>query len=321
MPTPYTKPYLHVPAQIALLEQRGLLCADHVSANAALRRYGYYRLSGYWYPFRQVDLAAGGVLDTFRPGTTIEQVVALAEFDKKLRILVLDALEQIEVALRVDVALVVGRHNPLAHRQSRFLHPTFANKPDSAKPQLTAHQAWLVRHDELTERSREEFVQSFQAKYSTPLPIWIAIELWDFGLLSRFIGLLTVPDRQQLSVRYGIADWRLLESWVRALGQTRNVAAHHSRLWNRALVNVGTPKLPPRGSMPALDHLVSDVFAQKRLYAVAVVIQHLVKHIDPHSAWPARLSDLFLTFPTAAAVTVDATGFPPGWQKLPLWRL
>jgi abortive infection bacteriophage resistance protein len=319
MPIPYTKPYLTIPAQIALLEQRGMLCSDRALAEAALRRYGYYRLSGYWYPFRQVDLAAGGVLDTFRDGTSIEQVVALAEFDKKLRILVLDALEQIEVALRVEVALVVGRHNPLAHRNAQFLHPSFANKIDPTTKQ-TAHQTWLLRHAEVTERSREEFVQSFKVKYSTELPIWIAIELWDFGLLSRFVGMLTVADQQKLSTRFGIADWRLLESWMRALGHTRNIAAHHSRLWNRALVNAGTPKIPAQGSMPDLDHLRADAFAQKRLYAVGTVIQHFVKYIDPSSTWASRLVDLLAAFPVAPKVAIDAAGFPQDWQKLPLWR-
>ncbi len=319
MPIPYTKPYLTIPAQIALLEQRGMLCADHASAAAALRRYGYYRLSGYWYPFWQIDLAVpGGVLDIFRRGTTIEQVVALAAFDKKLRILILDALELIETALRVDVALVVGRHAPLAHRNSRFLHRTFANKLNPTTQQ-TAHQDWLLRHDEMIARSREEFVQTFKAKYSTPLPIWIAIELWDFGLLSRFVGLLTVADQQKLSARFGVADWRLLESWMRALGQLRNIAAHHSRLWNRALVNVGTPKMPTPGTMPNLDHLRLDAFAQKRLYAVAAVIQHFIKHIDPNSTWAVRVADLLTTFPAAPKVTLDATGFPLNWQTLPLW--
>ena len=296
-----------------------MLCGDRHAAEAALRRYGYYRLSGYWFPFRQVDLAAGGVIETFRPGTTLQSAVDLAVFDKALRILILDALEQIEVALRVDIALIVGRHNPLAHRLVAALHPTFANKIDQASGQ-TAHHTWLTRHDEMAARSREDFVQSFAASCSTPLPIWIAIELWDFGLLSRFVGLMTVSDRQQLAARYAIPDWRLLESWVRALGHIRNIAAHHARLWNRALSNVGTPKMAAAGAIPDLDHLRTDPFAQKRLYAVAVVIQHLLRSINPQAPWAQRLATHLATLPSAPGVTVDATGFPPGWSALPLWQ-
>jgi abortive infection bacteriophage resistance protein len=319
MPAPYAKPYLTIPRQIALLESRGMRCRDHDAAASALRRYGYYRLSGYWYPFRHFDSASGGVLETFKPGTCIEHAIALAAFDKKLRLLVLDALEQIEVALRVDVALIIGHHDALAHREARFLHPTFASRPNLATGQ-TPHQEWLARHDKTIDRSHEDFVQNYKSKYSTPLPIWMAIELWDFGLLSRFIGLMTVPDRQNLAARYAIADWRLLESWVRSLGQIRNVAAHHSRLWNRALINLSTPKMPQAGTMAGLDHLHQNSFAQKRLYVVAAVIQHFIQQIELGSAWADSLSTLFATFPVLPDVEVGDTGFPQDWQKQPLWQ-
>ena len=72
--------------------------------------------------------------------------------------------------------------------------------------------------------------------------------------------------------------------------------------------------------MPSMDHLRTDTFAQKRLYAVAVTIQHLLRSIDPTSAWAQRLADLLTTFPSAPGVTVLQTGFPQGWATLPLWR-
>ena len=52
MMKPFSKPYLTVPAQIALLKARGLTITDDGRATAALERIGYYRLSGYWYPLR-----------------------------------------------------------------------------------------------------------------------------------------------------------------------------------------------------------------------------------------------------------------------------
>jgi hypothetical protein len=44
------------------------------------------------------------VEDDFRPGTTFQQVMNLYVFDKRLRLLFLDAIERVEVALRVDIA-------------------------------------------------------------------------------------------------------------------------------------------------------------------------------------------------------------------------
>ena len=116
---PYRKPHLDFPGQLALLRGRGIDVADSAKAAAYLERIGYYRLSGYWHPLRQSRTipALGGkaatqVLDTFRPGATFAQAINLYVFDKRLRLLFLDITERIEVALRVDVALLLGARDP-----------------------------------------------------------------------------------------------------------------------------------------------------------------------------------------------------------------
>ena len=44
--------------QLQLLESRGMIVTDNAKALNYLERVGYYRLSGYWYPFRQIDVQA-----------------------------------------------------------------------------------------------------------------------------------------------------------------------------------------------------------------------------------------------------------------------
>jgi len=126
---PFSKPYLTVPAQIALLKARGLTITDDCRATAALERIGYYRLSGYWYPLRTSTITnpsgARIVQDDFRPGTEFGQIVDLYVFDKKLRLLTLDAIERVEVVLRTDIALLLGQYSPVAHRDPAYLHGRF----------------------------------------------------------------------------------------------------------------------------------------------------------------------------------------------------
>ena len=43
--------------QLQLLKSRGLLVDDEQAALDYLERIGYYRLSGYWYSFRQLILS------------------------------------------------------------------------------------------------------------------------------------------------------------------------------------------------------------------------------------------------------------------------
>jgi abortive infection bacteriophage resistance protein len=94
--------------------------SDDALAQTYLNRIGYYRLSGYWYPFRESTGAGAEVAvgDNFRPGTKFSEVVELYVFDKKLRLLMLDVIERIEIAFRVQITLELGKLGPHAHRDA-----------------------------------------------------------------------------------------------------------------------------------------------------------------------------------------------------------
>jgi abortive infection bacteriophage resistance protein len=322
--TPYIKPYLDLDQQIALLKSRGMLIDDEQKAKEYLHRTGYYRLSGYWYPFRKStasQLPSGiletTVLDNFRENSQFKHVIDLYIFDKKLRILFLDALERIEIALRVDVALILGKEDKFAQHREALLDGNFTKKVNLETGQ-TDYQAWLRDFNRLVSKSKEDFITHFKGKYDLPLPIWIAVELWDFGLLSKFITGMRYQELQSMSARYSIPRSELLKSWVRAMNYIRNVCAHHSRLWNRSPTS--QIKLSKLGEIPLLDHLNKDSYGSVRIYATAAVIQYFLRLICPRSEWSARLKNHLETFPAAPGVKVSQTGFPSDWQNLQLWK-
>jgi len=312
----FTKPYLSVPDQIAQLKRRGMVISDDAAATAYLRRIGYYRLSGYWHPWRNStpphppSQPALVVHDDFRPGTEFRHVVELYVFDKKLRLLILDGVERIEVALRTDIALLMGLHSPVAHRDPAYLSLKFTTVTKD-------HAEWLKRLDKSYSRSKEDFVKHYKAKYLPPAPLWIAVELWDFGMLSHFLGGMRDPDLDILATNYGFPRRILLTSWVRSINFVRNVCAHHGRLWNRSVID--QPKAPSHGAVPALDHLVADTYARERLYGVAVAIRYLLQTVNPSTTWGARLGDLVNGFPSAPGISIRHMGFPSDWQSQHLW--
>ena len=105
----YDKPPLSFDEQADRLIQRGMT-GDRELMKTQLAAVNYYRLSGYWYPFRNPD-------DTFKPGTTFEMVWQRYAFDRRLRLLVMDAIERLEVAIRSQLAY----HH--AHKVRGLRHP------------------------------------------------------------------------------------------------------------------------------------------------------------------------------------------------------
>ena len=94
----YQKPALSFQEQLDQLKSRGLIVDDESLATSQLSSISYYRLSAYWYPFRLRN-DQGHVGDDFIAGTSFSDVVELYEFDRQLRLLVIDALERVEVFL------------------------------------------------------------------------------------------------------------------------------------------------------------------------------------------------------------------------------
>lgn len=75
--TKLVKPFATIDEQIDVLVSRGL-ALDRAVADQWLRSIGYYRLSGYWYPYREIgDLRRLERLDRFVPGASFDDVVQL----------------------------------------------------------------------------------------------------------------------------------------------------------------------------------------------------------------------------------------------------
>lgn len=104
---PFNKPVIDVSQQLALLEQRGLIIKNPEKAAHYLEVISYFRLSAYMRPFQQPN----DDQHRFYPQTEFKQIVALYAFDRELRLLLLDAIERIEVAIRSMLNIVMGKKN------------------------------------------------------------------------------------------------------------------------------------------------------------------------------------------------------------------
>jgi abortive infection bacteriophage resistance protein len=315
----YSKPYLAVADQLALIKRRGMIVSDDALAQAYLNKIGYYRLSGYWYPYRKSSQVGGKTVveDSFRDTTKFSEIVDLYVFDKKLRLLMLDIIERIEIALRVQITLQLGQYGPLAHRNSSALHPNFSIRPNPKTGEIE-HEKWLRRHDEAFQRTREEFAKHFKTKYAGEHPpIWIAAELWDFGAMSFLYSGMKKPDQEAVASVFGVTSWEVMTSWLHHINVARNVCAHHSRFWNKP--NTARPVWPTAADCPDLGHIESDTRAKARVYGLACLSAYLLRSVNPNSEWKKRFKAVVASFPASSTVSLKAAGFPDDWEKANLW--
>lgn len=326
----YLKPWQSYYEQLDLLISRGLSVTDRPKALEYLQRIGYYRLSGYWFPFRErsgllVLLDERGrkparpkkvetlALDNFRAGATFENAVKLYVFDKQLRLLATDALERIEIALRVDISHTLGEIDRFAYLRPELFHREFSQKLHNSKG-VTRHHEWLGKHARLIRDSKEEFVRHNKSKYGLPLAIWVACEVWDFGTLSRLYAGMNEQEQDAISAKYGIHNGRIFATWLRSLNYLRNVCAHHSRLWNRNVVD--QPRLPSEAEIAWAKLFKNDTHLRARCYLLLCVARHMLRVVNPNSTWPDRMKAHLQCFPDLHHLGLNLTGMgaPEDWE-------
>lgn len=294
----FTKPALSIERQLQLLKDRGLQVADDERAKRYLRNIGYYRLGGYC-----LKLRAAGPDHKFLPGTSFDDILNLYIFDRKLRLLTIDAMERVEIALRTSIINECCQE----YDSHWYMYPdVFDDEIEHAKFIKCVKKLTFFN-----KRGRGSVVfEHYYSKYTYPrLPsAWMIADVVPLGSWSKvFSNLNDVKIKKNIAKRFNLA-YPDLASWLQALSFIRNVCAHHSKLWDRIFT-----KKPAQ-----IKRLVYHLSPNTTYYAYAAMIQDLLSSFTHHSTWSKRLYGLMLESPLDPATYM---GFKPKWHEDPFWKI
>jgi abortive infection bacteriophage resistance protein len=291
----FEKPAQTVEQLIDRWKKRGLAINDEAEAAHYIRFIGYYRLSGYALP---LTLYHQKGCHDFKPEAKFCDILDLYRFDRELRLLVMDAVERVEVAFRACVSdtmsLKAGPHWYMDKRQ--FAHNKTCEEFCLKVSQETGFDAAGNRHKT---DGKETFIQHYFRKYGEPPlpPSWMVAEILTITSWSKVFGCLAHrEDRKRISAHFGFNP-EVLESWMHAICYVRNLCAHHSRMWNRDFT------IKPMIAKGHEAHLSNN----GRFYAQAYIINTLLKKAAPGTKWWDRMLKLVEEHPF---IDRQAMGFP-----------
>ncbi|WP_311243832.1 Abi family protein [Microbacterium sp. WCS2018Hpa-23] len=313
----YDKQALSLDDLVLRMAERGLEIPDRERAARYLRHIGYFRLSPYTIPFQQ-----GQPDHAFRIGAAFDDVLDLYVFDRALRLLVMDALERVEVAVRAALTdhMSTAYEEPhwyveAAHFQNHGKHTGLLRiVRDTSATRLTGAPEPVSHPSSVVYRSALEHYLLTYGEPELP-PSWLMVETLTLGQLNNVIDNLRLrADRTAIARRLGLTD-PVLTSWLRTFVRIRNICAHHGRLWN-----VGIGVYPAIPASPAISWLKGDAAlparSEKRLYPVLVSLQSVLDVVSPRSTWARRLHRLLSTRPP---MNLAGMGVPAGWAEDEFW--
>ena len=273
-------PATTVNQQVKLLRKKNCIINDESFCKKVLSEVTYFQLCAYL-PF----LNSNGTYQK----TVFEVIYHIFLFDQKLRHILFEIIETIELYLRRQISdYHVQKYGPLGYLNAA----NFSANHD--------HVLFLQNVQEFINRSSSSpEIRHQLASYGGNLPLWAFFDITTLGALAKFYADLDIVDQRAIALKLYNCSPRQLRSWFKCCSDLRNRCAHASRLYFKNLSNI---PLPGPGMQANGSTLYDGILLLKRLYP----------DVD---LWNAKgfLPIATLVEENRQYITLSHIGFPNNW--------
>ena len=201
--------------QIARLKSNGMAFDDEEKAKEILLDVGYYRLGFYSFPYEIKFPCLEHRDHKLKPGTTFKSVYDLYEFDTRLRRLLLNALDRIEVNIRTKLTYNISLR--------------YVDAP-----------CWFVNRKYVTSKFVNDFEERvYAAMRKNPIiqhhhanhpgiyaPAWKTIEFMTIGNIITLYDSLKEPEAKDLVANAYGCSRGVFYNYMETIRVLRNKCAH-----------------------------------------------------------------------------------------------
>ncbi len=272
--------------QIAKLRERGCVINDEEYAKRTLTYINYFRLSNYFEPFTVAK-------NKYREGITFEDIMRVYELDRRMRSILIAALEEIEIAMRASLS----NYHALKYGATGYLNSSsFDHKHN--------HNSFCSKVRHLVESNGDrEFVRHYNNKYGGNFPLWVIMELFSFGTLAFFYKDMHNADKKEVAHElYGCSS-NELDNWLFCMNELRNCCAHYNRLYGNEFPVI--PRTPDGMEMELQPDVFGYIIVMKQLYHNKTGWNEQV--VKPLSRLLKRNMDI---------ISMEHLGFPENWEDM-----
>lgn len=288
----YTKQATTYEEQIRILRSRGVVISDVAKAKEYLADIGYYRLGFYKHPFEiTYPLLDSRRNHDVRPGTKIEDVVALYYFDLDLRNILNRYLSRIEVAMRTTIIYELS--NKYVADPNWFVNPSVLSAQFISDFPGTAYNS--IKKKPTIKRHHLKYLGQYA-------PAWKTMEYMTLGNLEvLYDSLLLDIDKRIISTHFGEPATATFKTYMSAVREVRNACAHGNVLFGMTLTSgirsgVACSSFPAHtqqtfhGALRVIDYLMrkvsvnrandmwKEIYAATRLlYSKSPMLQPLIE--------------------------------------------
>lgn len=183
-----------------------------------IEKYSYYSIvSGYKFIFKDSN-------NSYKKGTSFEEIFALYEFDKNIKSIFLKYILEIEIVIKSLIS------NNLSEKYGIRDYLKLENFDENANEKLIEDLIEKIKKTVDDNYIKHPAIKHYKDSYGF-VPPFVLTKILTFGVLSKYYSLLKQSDRQKISKYFKMSD-NLLKQLLINLTMVKNISAHSDRLFN-----------------------------------------------------------------------------------------
>lgn len=312
------KPFKTYPELVAKLREKNMSISkedeDHVVE--LLKRYSYFSLvSGYKGLFKAHD-------GMYLEGTTIDDIVALYEFDDSLRDIFFHAIQAIEKNIKSLLSYSFVRE--YGEQQASYLSAlNYDSKPGSSKEpvrQKEIKKLITAFVSTITPPSDHNYVKHQWNKYNN-VPLWVAVKTITFGNTSKMYSLCKSSVQSEVAKEFPGVSSESLIGMLDMLTRVRNVCAHNERLYDFEVKGSRAIQDMPIHATLGIAKTQAGLYNQGKtdLFAALICLKYLL--VDGFEKVVSDIQSSLTKLTTNTKLIqrnkiLSCMGFPTNWEDI-----
>lgn len=296
--------------QIEILKSRNIIIDDYDKAYKILSKNNYYYLiNGY----KDLFIDRASKEEKYIKNTKLEEIYALYEFDKDLKINFLKYLllieNEIDSYIAYEFSKVYGHKNYLI--PNNFTNLNFKNNLiDKFINDVNLEIKYQYKNS-------NEMIVHYINKYKY-VPLWVLVRVLSFGKISRFYSLMKPKEQNTISKKYNlrINEFKII---LHNLTLVRNICAHDEKLYdiklkNRISNNIYHKKLKIESKNGNYKCATRDLFS------IIIALKLLLEEEQFYKFYTEIIKSIEILKKQLITITLDKVmyrmGFPKNYKRL-----
>lgn len=182
----------------------------------------------YYYKIKEFSLPYMNNENEYKEGVFFEDIIERFYCDKNLRLYFLRITEKIEIALKTQVAYILGRdYGAFGYLDFK----KWCNQKEYCNSYIFQKEKEFRRKLKILEYENKNkiMIKEYSENYSGDLPIWFAVELLTLGEIIDIFLLMSSKYKKEIAMNYGLTN-DIFETCIKNIRLTRNLSAHNSNI-------------------------------------------------------------------------------------------